>query len=138
MASRREAQMSNETEDSWTSSLICDLEQSFSLEERLAKEAETPQQLLGRLLSTKSAISTASSFAQSRQAAIGTRAAFREIGTGSIGKVFEQPGTPWAFKVLLIDRHTKLWNNYIMHLRIQQSFDALGETAGLVEIPRVS
>lgn len=25
-----------------------------------------------------------------------------------------------------------------MHLRIQQSFDALGETAGLVEIPRVS
>lgn len=65
MASRREAQMSNETEDSWTSSLICDMEQSFSLEERLAKEAETPQQLLGRLLSTKSAISTASSFAQS-------------------------------------------------------------------------
>lgn len=113
------------------------MERSLQLEEKLSNEAEAPQELLHRLLSTKSGISTASSFAQSRQAAIGTRAPFRESGTGSVGKVFEQPGTPWAFKVPLVDRHTKLWNNYIMHLRIQQSFDVLGETAGLVEVPRV-
>ncbi|KAJ6127563.1 hypothetical protein N7523_003175 [Penicillium sp. IBT 18751x] len=138
MASRREAQQSDKTMDSWTSSLVLDMEQNLQLEEKLSKDAETPQEVLHRLLSTKSAISTASSFALSRQAAIGTRAAFREIGTGSIGKVYEQPGTPWAFKMLLVDRHTKLWNNYIMHLRIQQSFDALGETASLVEVPRVS
>ncbi|KAJ5277000.1 hypothetical protein N7524_003153 [Penicillium chrysogenum] len=137
MASRRETQQSDNTVDSWTSSLVFDMEENLQLEEKLNKEAETPQELLHRLLSTKSAVSTASSFAQSRQAAIGTRAAFREIGTGSIGKVFEQPGTPWAFKVLLIDRHTKLWNNYIIHIRIQESFDALGKTAGLVEVPRV-
>lgn len=46
-----------------------------------------------------------------------------------MGKVFEQLGTPWVFKVSPIDHHTKLWNNYIMHLRIQQSFDALSSLA---------
>lgn len=123
MASRREAQQSDNTVDSWTSSLVCDMERNLQLEEKLSKEAETPQELLHRLLSTKSAVSTASSFARTRQAANGTKAAFREIGTGSIGKDFEQPGTPWAFKVLLVDRHSRLWNNYIMHLRIQLKID---------------
>lgn len=60
MANRREAQQSDNTVDSWTSSLVCDIKRNFQLEEKLSKEAETqtPQQLLHRLLSTKSAISS--------------------------------------------------------------------------------
>jgi len=132
MSARRDAQ---ESVDSWTGSLEIAMERSLQLEEKLQKEedAETPQELLRRMLSARSAISTASSFARSQQEAVGTRAEFREIGVGSIGRVFEHPGTPWAFEVLLIDRTTKLWNNYIMHLRIQQGFDILGEVAGLVD-----
>ncbi|RAK82036.1 zinc finger protein [Aspergillus fijiensis CBS 313.89] len=136
MASRRENQG---TDTSWTSSLQDAMQQNLRLEERLEQdELESPQARLKRLLSTRSAVSTSSSFAERQQAAVGCNAPFREIKTGSIGKVFEQGGTLWAFKVLLIDRIDKLWNNYLMHLRIQDSFDQLGyDTCGL-EIPRVA
>ncbi|KAJ5176580.1 uncharacterized protein N7482_002457 [Penicillium canariense] len=138
MSARREARKSDKSEDSWTGSLAIAMERSLQLEVKLEQEARTPQEVLHRLLTTRSAISTASSFARRQQAAIGTRTEFREIGVGSIGRVFEQPGTPWAFKVLLLDNTAKLWNNYIMHLRIQQSFDTLGDVAGLAEVPRVA
>ncbi|CRL27615.1 Protein of unknown function DUF3669, zinc finger protein [Penicillium camemberti] len=138
MSSRRDAQKTDETVDSGISSLAVAIERNLKLEEKLEEEDATPQDVLHRLLSTKSAISTTSSFARSQQAAVGTRAPFREIGVGSIGRVFGQPGTPWAYKVLLLDRTEKLWNNYVVHLRVQQSFDALGEHAGLVEVPRIA
>ncbi|KGO77594.1 Protein of unknown function DUF3669, zinc finger protein [Penicillium italicum] len=138
MSSRREAQKTDETVESGVSSLAVAIERNLRLEEKLEEEDATPQDLLRRLLSTKSAISTTSSFARGQQAAVGTRAPFREIGVGSIGRVFGQPGTPWAYKVLLLDRTEKLWNNYVIHLRVQQSFDVLGEHAGLVEVPRIA
>lgn len=121
------------------SSLEADLNRNLCLEEKLRRDDhEDPQELLKRFLSTKSGISTTSSFAEHQQEAVGRQNAFREIGTGSIGRVFEQPGTVWALKVLLIDRTEKLWNNYIMHLSIQRSFDTLGDLLGQVEVPRVA
>jgi hypothetical protein len=92
----------NRTDVSYSSrraSLEIALLENLSLEEKLKDEAaeETPKQTLKRFLSTKTAISTPSSFAEHQQAPVGTSAAFREIGTGSIGKVLEQPGTIWAF-----------------------------------------
>ncbi|KAL2828602.1 hypothetical protein BJY01DRAFT_255283, partial [Aspergillus pseudoustus] len=120
-------------------SLLSAMEANLRLEDQLQQEAhETQQAFLKRLLSTKTAISTSSSFAERQQAAVGYETPFREIGTGSIGKVFEQAGTPWVFKALMIDRTEKLWNNYVMHLRIQQSFDELGSLLVQVEIPRVA
>ncbi|EGD88284.2 hypothetical protein H113_04803 [Trichophyton rubrum MR1459] len=68
---------------------------------------------LKRLLSNQSGISTASSYAEFQR-------------------------TTWAFKLLLIDRSDKLWNNYVMHLRVQNSFDQLGSICGRVELPRVA
>lgn len=102
------------------------------------KAEETAQKTLKRLLSTKSGNSTSSSFAERKQAAIGSLLPFREIGAGSVGKVFEKPGTPWAFKVLLLDGTSKLWNHYLMHHRVQASFDQLGQLSGQVEIPRIA
>ena len=55
-----------------------------------------------------------------------------------LGKVFEKPGTPWAYKVLLFDRSDKLWNNYLMHMRVQESFDKLGILSGGITILRVA
>ncbi|RAH59513.1 hypothetical protein BO85DRAFT_467281 [Aspergillus piperis CBS 112811] len=136
MSDRRELQG---TDSSWTSSFADALQQNLQLEDKLLREEnETPQEKLQRLLSTRSVISTSSSFAERQQAAVGLKSPFREIGTGSIGKIFEQPGTPWAFKVLIVDRTDKLWNNYAIHLKVQQSFDRLGNIPGPVEVPRVS
>jgi hypothetical protein len=105
-ADRRQEHQTDLSISSRTASLEAALRQNLTLEERLKEDAsqETPQENLRRLLSTKSAISTSSSLAERQQVAIGTNAAFREIGTGSIGKVFEQPGTIWAFKLPLLDR----------------------------------
>lgn len=40
------------------------------------------------------------------------------------------------YKLPLLDRTDKLWNNYVMHVRVQGSFDKLGDISGLIEIPR--
>ena len=85
------------------------LDQNLCLEDKLCREHnEELQELLKRLLSTRSGISTTSSVAEHQQAAVGFKNSLREIGTGSIGKVFGQSGTVWAFKALLIDRTEKL------------------------------
>lgn len=80
-----------------SSSLEVALIQNLRLEERLRLESEsdigTPREKLRTLLTTKSTISTAPSFGERQQAAVSTNANFREIGTGSIGKDFEQPVT---------------------------------------------
>lgn len=112
--------------------------QNLTLQDRLEAEAsgETPEALLKRMLSIRSVVSTSSSFAQQQQAAIGTNAAFREIGTGSIGKVFEHPGTVFVYKLPITDNIGKLWNNYTKHIRIYSSFKSLPYVQNQVEIPR--
>ncbi|KAL8662349.1 MAG: hypothetical protein Q9202_004807 [Teloschistes flavicans] len=119
-------------------SLEAALADSLRLEAQLAESVieETPQQSLKRLLSVRSVVSTSSSLAERHQAAVGTTVTFREIGTGSIGKVFEHPGTTWAYKLPVTDDTTRLWNNYTMARRIVASFDHLGEHSGEVVIPR--
>ena len=82
-------------------------------------------------------ISTSSSFAKRHQAAVGTDKSIREIGTRSIRKVFEHPGTNWAYKLPLTEDNTKLWNNYVMNRQIENSFKQLGPLAVQVEVPRV-
>ncbi|CAG7965829.1 unnamed protein product [Penicillium nalgiovense] len=139
MAGRRDLQGSEASGVSLSSSLATEMKSTLQLADKLEDEAnESPEFLLRRLLSTKSAISTSSSLAQTQEAAVGQICPFREIGTGSVGKVFEQPGTPWAFKLPLIDGTDKLWNHYIMNLRIQQSLDSLGPIAGDIEVPRAA
>ncbi|KAK2804351.1 hypothetical protein FQN50_006642 [Emmonsiellopsis sp. PD_5] len=64
----------------------------------------SPKFLLKRPLTSDSAISTASSFAEEQQAAAGTNAQFRENWARVYWKDLRKPGTPWAFKVLLIVR----------------------------------
>ncbi|KAK3081002.1 hypothetical protein LTS18_011131 [Coniosporium uncinatum] len=119
-------------------SLEVALRDNLALEDHLAAIAaeESPKDALKRLLSMRSVVSTSSSFAERQQAAVGTHTSFREIGTGSIDKVFEHPGTIWAYKLPLTDDTTKLWNNYRMNRRIESSFEMLGPIAGQTEVPR--
>lgn len=136
----RQQNRSDHSISSRTASLEAALRETLTLKEKLEDEAveEAPQQTLMSLLSTRSAISTLSSFAEHHQAAAGSNAMFREIGTGSIGKGFEQPGSVWASRLPLLDRTGKLGNNYVLHLSFQSSFDKLGHLSEQVEIPRAA
>lgn len=139
VAERRVAMQSDTTQiSSRAASLEAAIRENLALEAHLESMSlqETPQSSLARFLSIKSVVSTSSSLAARHQAAVGTSTAFREIGTGSIGKVFEHPGTIWAYKLPLGDDNAKLWNNYLMNRRIEDSFASLGPIAGQVEVPR--
>lgn len=113
------------------------MQENLDLDRHLESEAagKPAKESLRRLLSLRYEVSTRSSFAETQQAAVGNITQFREIGTGSIGKVFEHPGTVWAYKLPLTDNVEKLWNNYVMSQRIQSSFNQLGRKAGQALIP---
>ncbi len=135
---RRRAQLTDATNKSSRQvSLELKIQENQALEHHIESEAagRPPRESLQRLLSLRYVVSTRSSFAEYQQTAVGDIAQFREIGTGSIGKVFEHPGTVWAYKLPMIDNVTKLWNNYVMTQRIENSFNVLGHKAGQVLIP---
>lgn len=135
---RRTLDSTDATVSSRSFSLETALKDNLALEDKLDAEAfeETAEACLKRMLSIKSVISTTSSFARRQQAALSATAPFKEIGTGSIGKVFEHPGTTFVYKLPLSDNPAKLWNNYLMHQRVKQGFDSLPYVDGQVEIPQ--
>jgi hypothetical protein len=137
-SSRRALNATDSTISSRSFSLEVALQENLALEEKLEEEAseETAEASLKRLLSLRSVVSTSSSFAQRQQTASAATAIFKEIGTGSIGKIFEHPGTVFVYKLPLIDDNKKLWNNYIMHQKVKKSFDCLDYIDGQVEIPQ--
>jgi hypothetical protein len=91
---------------------------------------------LTRFLSVNTAVSTASSIAERHQVAADGTPGFREIGTGSIGTVFEHLGTIWAHKLPLTDDTAKLWNNHKMHRLVADSFEGLSPDVA-IEIPKL-
>ncbi|KAK2591965.1 hypothetical protein QQS21_010337 [Conoideocrella luteorostrata] len=134
---RRLLNATDSTVSSRSFSLDVALVANLALEDKLEKEASTESNdaCLKRMLSIKSVVSTSSSFAARQQQATGTSAMFREIGTGSIGKVFEHPRTVFVYKLPLANDASKLWNNYKMHQRVKISFESLPYVDGQVEIP---
>lgn len=112
--------------------------ESLDLDDKLAAEAasEEPKQALKRFLSIGSVVSTSSSFAERQQAAVHGHSEFKEIGTGSTAKVFEHPGTTWVYKLTLLDRSEKLWNNYLIQRRVEESFATLRGMSGQCEVPK--
>ncbi|KAJ1338252.1 DUF3669 domain-containing protein [Microdochium nivale] len=136
---RRQRDQTEDSTISQTSSLNQAMLENLALGDKLQKDdanVTTASQFLQRMLSLKSVISTGSSYAERQQAAIGISASFREIGTGSIGKIFEHPGTVFVYKLPLADQPDKLWNNYLKHKRIENSFASLPFKEGQVEIPQ--
>ncbi|KAI0485354.1 hypothetical protein GGR56DRAFT_663051 [Xylariaceae sp. FL0804] len=119
-------------------SLEVAIRDNLVLEDRLAAEAQhdTVETRLQRFLSLRSLVSTSSSAAERNQAAVGTNVPFREIGTDSIGKVFEHPGTLYVYKLPLLERSDKIWNNYVMNQRVEVSFSKIPFCRDQVEIPR--
>lgn len=130
-------EMSAMDPSSRSTSLTIALQTALALEEKLAREAAESTEALQRMLSLRSVISTTSSFAEREQAAVGQTVDFREIGKGSIGAVFEHPGTNCCYKLPLTNDPYKLWNNYKIQLKVQEAFaEANGKIDMDVEVPR--
>lgn len=134
-----EATTSTDT-SSRSTSLAIAMQQALILEQKLEQEAgASPTDIaLQRMLSLRSVISTTSSFAERQQAAVGQIVGFREIGKGSIGVIFEHPGTTHCYKLPLLDNSDKLWNNYIIHTKVQEAFDKASSLFSIdIEIPKM-
>lgn len=86
-----------------------------------------PEQLLHRMLSTKSYISTKSSLAAKNQAALDNPElkAFTQVGKGQCGTVFALTGTTRVLKIANPGKDEQLFNDYRRHARVE---DALKET----------
>lgn len=122
-----------------SASLALAMQRNLALEQKLAHEADTlsPELALQRMLSLRSVISTTSSYAERQQGAVGQVVAFREIGKGSIGAVYEHPGTVRCYKLPLLDDSTKLWNNYQIHTAVHEAFTNARHLDIAVRIPEM-
>lgn len=84
----------------------------------------TPEQVLQRMLSTKSYISTTSSFTEKHNGAHSNAALrrFEEIGKGQCGTVYGLLGTTTVTKLPNAqNKVNELHTDYLMHLRIQEA-----------------
>ena len=101
---------------------------NFALEEQLECESSSnkiPQAKLSRMLSVRSIISTASSFATRRKLAQanGVVGLYRSIGAGTCGIVYEELGTINAIKLAKAN-NSQLWNDYQFHTLVVEKFAA--------------
>ncbi|RAK72302.1 uncharacterized protein BO72DRAFT_279560 [Aspergillus fijiensis CBS 313.89] len=95
---------------------------------------QSPQAILQQVMTTSPGTSLPSSIS-GYQPSVGQP--YREIGSSANSKVFEQPGTPWAFKILLVDEALTLWDNYTLQMRVYASFDGVDKfVKTAVAVPR--
>ncbi|KAJ9639730.1 hypothetical protein H2204_003523 [Knufia peltigerae] len=99
------------SDESTATTLSQRIQRSLRLEDLLST---SPEVTLQRTLSSGTAISTASSFAQRMNLArfppSGTQVTFRDIGRGSCGSIFEIPGTSYAIK--RGSNVSSIWNDF--------------------------
>ena len=124
-ANRRDQNQTDESTVSMTASLREKI-QDKSLLLHTLDIGDTPQEILRKMLSVRSVVTTTSSFAERMQEA--AEAEGREycvIGQGGCGVVFEQPGKVIVVKRALSmeDGAEGLWNDFVMHNRISDSFE---------------
>ncbi|KAL0253363.1 Class II abasic (AP) endonuclease [Diplodia seriata] len=95
----------------------------------------TLEQQLGRLLSTRSIISTTSSFAEQQQAASNGVETFRLIGWGACGAIYAQDGSSSVLKLAKMDDR-QLWTDYLMNTRAWEALKRIPEISEEVHIPQ--
>ena len=84
--------------------------------------SSTPDETLSKILSLRSELSTASSFALFHQNMRQEPGKYRPIGFGRCGLVFERPGRPYAVKVAKKCYKDSLWTDFVCHFKVHQAF----------------
>lgn len=137
MASRR--RILNESEESAASDLTTGLATSIALTNALSEQLdvqrddELREQLnipsaasvefpLSRLLSLKSQLSTASSFAKHQMSAQKHASSYRKIGFGQCGLIFERPGMTYILKLAKKHYEDALWVDFTAHYNVSTAF----------------
>ena len=109
------------------------------LEDQLRLDDSSPESILKRSLSSKTVISTTSSWALRFQDAAENDAAqeFMEIGRGGCGVVFEQVGVGHVAKRAIEDNPNSLWTDYLTHRHLCTTFSNLTPYMNIkIKIPR--
>ncbi|KAJ5801583.1 uncharacterized protein N7518_003651 [Penicillium psychrosexuale] len=81
-----------------------------------------PREVLSRVLSLSSVISTASSFAFFNTVQQTSSVGLRSIGFGQCGIVFERPGRAYVIKIARPSFENALWVDFQAHLAVYQAF----------------
>ncbi|KAH9872975.1 hypothetical protein J1614_005370 [Plenodomus biglobosus] len=103
-------------------------------EQRLAR----PETILQRMLSTRTAISTASSLAQANQCAQDDPdlQRFIQIGKGQCGTVYALRGTTSVVKLAnSADKVTELYEDFAMHVKVWKAFPVESGLSDNIRIP---
>lgn len=141
-------QLSDRRAYNTTDDTVSSLTPSFSEEIQFNNHAShilatgaTAQETLKVFLSSGTVVSTTSSFARRHDSAQFDLDAqlYSEIGNGSYGAIFERPGTLEVVKRPINHRDPRdnphnLWNDFIMHKIVYESF--IAGKCGNVHIPR--
>lgn len=98
-----------------------------------------PPRELGRLLSTRSALSTNSSLAQEEeltQAQTTSDKTFLQIGKGQCAEIFSQPGANKVMKRAYPGKENQLWHDCCCHVALQQARIVFGGDDVNVLVPK--
>ena len=109
-----------------TNQLSAILDQQYNglvIQELELSEQTSDENVLCKVLNPDFFISTASSFARSQNLQQGLTSAYRVIGFGQCGLVFERPGRNYVIKVAKTYYEDALWNDFQAHFLLRQAFD---------------
>lgn len=153
MDSRRSQQTSDESSSSCISSAfgadieltnrlsaLLDARHNEEVERQLQLVKGAPsQEVLCRVLSINSVVSTSSSFATFNQENHNVSAGFRTIGFGQCGIVFERPGRGYVIKVARPFFEESLWSDLQAHFAVHHAFQEQQQQQRQLEVktPRV-
>lgn len=117
-APRADIQLTNEL------SAFLDRQHNEMIERELGlPENPTPEVILRRVLTPDSFSTTASSFATFQQSHQGVTAAFRSIGFGQCGLIFERPGRNYVVKIAKPTYESALWSDFVCHYYVYKAFE---------------
>ncbi|KAJ5130700.1 uncharacterized protein N7515_006739 [Penicillium bovifimosum] len=112
-----------------------DAQRNEDVEHELQLENTTAHDVLTRVLSLTSQVSTMSSFAMNNMAQQTNLVGFRTIGFGQCGIIFERPGRGYAVKVSRPSFEEALWSDLKAHFAVFQAFEQQPDIA--VRVPQI-
>ncbi|KAJ5585229.1 zinc finger protein-domain-containing protein [Penicillium hispanicum] len=105
-------------------SALLDQQRNETLEQHLDFPDDiSPSNILVRVLSPDSVISTASSFTNFNQGSQTLAAGYRIIGFGQCGLIFERPGRDYVVKLAMSAYMDALWTDLVAHLKVWHAFN---------------
>ncbi|CAI7591492.1 unnamed protein product [Penicillium glandicola] len=118
-----------------TLSALLDAARNEELTSELQLLSTEPREVLSRVLSPNSIISTGSSFALLNTAQQTAPVGFRSVDFGQCGIVFERPGRAYVIKIARPSFEDALWADFQAHYAVDQAFKK--QESMEVQVPKI-